>query len=155
MKIGAVAVSVSIFAGLCGGHALAADKVHATGTIAVSKYEPAPYDTTAETKLVAINVEETFAGDLSGAGTARFLQASRPDGSASFVGMERFVGTVGGKKGSFILEDRGTLTGDQVDGSWSIVPGSGTGELAGISGDGGFKAKLGQHASITLDYELK
>jgi len=154
MTIKTATAPLLVLASLCGGPALAAEKVHASGTIAVSKYEPANYDTTAETKLVLINVEESFAGDLQGAGTARFLQASRPDGSASFVGMERFVGTVGGKKGSFILEDVGTLTGDQVNGSWSIVPGSGTGELAGISGDGGFKAKLGQHASITLDYTM-
>ena len=154
MTVKMVTASLLVLAAACGGPALAAEKVHASGTIAVSKYEPANYDTTAETKLVLINVEESFAGDLQGAGTARFLQASRPDGSASFVGMERFVGTVGGKQGSFILQDVGTLTGDQVNGSWSMVPGSGTGELARIAGDGGFKAKLGQHASITLDYTM-
>jgi hypothetical protein len=39
-----------------------------------------------------------------------------------------------------------------VKGDWFVVPGSGTGELAGLRGEGGFEAALGEHASITLDY---
>jgi hypothetical protein len=39
-----------------------------------------------------------------------------------------------------------------VKGDWFVVPGSGTGELAGLRGEGGFQAELGQHADVTLDY---
>jgi hypothetical protein len=150
----AVPLSLLLFAAFSGGMSAAAEKIHATATIAVSKYEPTAYDATGDTKLTMINVEESFSGDIVATGTARFLQAARPDGSASFVGMERVVGTVGGKKGSFILQDVGTVAGNQVNGAWSIVPGSGTGELASIAGDGGFLAKLGEHAMVTLDYTI-
>jgi hypothetical protein len=49
-------------------------------------------------------------------------------------------------------QDQGTLTGNRVTGRWSVVSGSGTGELAGLRGDGGFTAELGHGADITLDY---
>jgi len=45
-----------------------------------------------------------------------------------------------------------TLVGTSVSGTWFVVPGSGTGELRGLRGEGGFKAELGQRADITPDY---
>jgi hypothetical protein len=44
------------------------------------------------------------------------------------------------------------LTGTTVSGDWFVVPASGTGELTGLRGEGGFTAELGQGADITLDY---
>lgn len=82
----------------------------------------------------------------------RFIQAARPDGSASFVGIERVRGSIHGKQGSFLLQDSGTLAGQEVKGSWFVVPGSGTDELRGLRGEGGFEAQLGQRASVWLDY---
>jgi hypothetical protein len=81
------------------------------------------------------------------------LQALRPDGSATFVGHERVNATMAGRSGTFVFQDVGTLSavGD-VDGSWSVVPGSGTGQLIGLRGDGSFTANVGQSAAITVDY---
>jgi hypothetical protein len=128
-------------------------KTHATGRIEVKTYEPQPYEEIDDgPNLVEIHVTETFSGDIEGEGAVRFLQAVREDGSASFVGVERVTGSIAGKKGSFLLQDAGTLEGSTVKGDWFVIPGSGTGELSGLRGDGGFEAELGQHASITLDY---
>jgi hypothetical protein len=132
---------------------MSTDKTRATGTIEVKTYEPQPYEQVDEgPNLVEIHVTETFSGDIEGEGVVRFLQAIRKDGSATFVGIERVTGSVGGRRGSFLLQDAGTLEGSTVKGDWFVVPGSGTGELAGLRGEGGFEAELGQHASITLDY---
>jgi hypothetical protein len=126
---------------------------HATGRIEVKTYEPQPYDELdGGPNLVEIHVTETFSGDIEGEGVVRFLQAVRDDGSASFVGIERVTGSIAGRQGSFLLQDAGTLEGNTVKGDWFVVPGSGTGELAGLRGEGGFEAELGQHADITLDY---
>ena len=95
---------------------------------------------------------ETFSGDIEGEGVARFLQAMRKDESASFVGIERVTGSIEGRRGSFLLQDTGTVDANAVRGEWFVIPGSGTGELSGLRGDGGFSAELGQQASITLDY---
>jgi hypothetical protein len=130
-----------------------ASKTHASGRIDVKTYEPQPYDKLDDgPDLVEIHVTETFSGDISGEGVVRFLQAIRADGSASFVGIERVTGNIAERRGSFLLQDAGTLEGNLVRGDWFVVPGSGTGELVGLRGDGGFEAELGQHASITLDY---
>jgi uncharacterized protein DUF3224 len=128
-------------------------KVHGTGLIQVKTYVPAPYDERDDgPKLVRISVTEAFSGDVEGDGSVEFLQAVRSDGSASFVGIERVVGRIGSRSGSFLLQDAGTLTGKTVSGTWFVVPGSGTGQLTGLRGEGGFTAELGQHAQITLGY---
>ncbi len=106
--------------------------------------------------LVRISVEETFSGDITGDGAAEMLQVLRPDGSASFVAVERITGAVAGRSGTFVLQDRGTLDTDgNVEGEWFVVTGSGTGELAGLTGSGGFSAKLGEHAQAHLDYSFE
>jgi hypothetical protein len=81
-----------------------------------------------------------------------FVQAAAADGTSSFVGIERVRGAIHGKKGTCLLQDRGTVVGKEVRGEWFVVPGSGTGELQGLRGEGGFTAELGQHATIWLDY---
>jgi hypothetical protein len=125
----------------------------ATGRIQVKTYEPTAYEEPSEgPQLIEIHVSETFVGDIEGEGVARFLQAVRPDGSASFAGIERVTGSIDARRGTFLLQDAGTLKGSTVTGEWFVVPGSGTGELAGLRGEGGFTAELGPHASITLDY---
>ena len=127
---------------------------HATGTIEVTGWEPLPYDELdGAATLVGIEVTELFHGDIEGAGRARMLQAVRQDGSAAFVGHERVTATLAGRTGTFIFQDVGTLsTTGNVDGSWFVVPGSGTGELAGLRGEGGFAAAVGESATIALDY---
>jgi hypothetical protein len=81
-----------------------------------------------------------------------FLQSARADGSASFVGIERITGAVGGRAGTFLLQDAGTVQNSIVRGDWFVVPGSGTGQLAGLRGTGGFRANLGEGAEVHLDF---
>ena len=129
------------------------ERAHASGQINVRKYEPSTYDQSAGgPALVRIHVEEDFSGDIEGSGVAEFLQTAHSESEASFVGVERVTGRVGGHAGTFVLQDEGTLNRGTVSGSWFVVPGSGTGELQGLRGDGGFTATLGQSADITLDY---
>jgi Protein of unknown function (DUF3224) len=129
------------------------DRTHATGAISVKVWDPQPYDRPSDgPALVKIHVEEEISGDIEGSGVVEFLQAERADGSASFVGIERVTGSIRGRAGTFLLQDQGTLEGGTVSGTWFVVPESGTGELAGVRGEGGFTAQLGQGADITLDY---
>jgi Protein of unknown function (DUF3224) len=130
-----------------------ADRSHAIGKIAVHAYDPVPYDQPADgPTLVRIRVAETFSGDIEGEGVAEFLQVSVAEDSASFVGLARVTGRIGDRVGTFVLQDAGSLAGTTVSGTWFVVPGSGTGQLAGLRGEGGFVAQLGESAEITLDY---
>ena len=128
-------------------------RTRASAVITVHKYEPVAYDQPAEGQvLTRIHVEESFSGDITGDGVVEFLQAAQADGAASFVGIERVTGTVGSREGTFLLQDAGTVAGDIVSGDWFVIPGSGTGKLAGLRGEGGFRANLGESAQVHLDY---
>ena len=59
------------------------------------------------------------------------------DGSAYFTGIERFVGNIAGRTGSFILRNTGVLKDNYVTSEWLVIPGSGAGELKGLNGTGG------------------
>ena len=133
--------------------ATGSDRIRAIGKIEVKTYEPTAYDQPADgPALVRIHVVENFSGDIEGEGVAEFLQAARGEEDASFVGIERVSGRLRNKPGTFVLQDQGTLKGTSVSGAWFVVPGSGTGELQGLRGEGGFEAEVGQAADITLDY---
>ncbi len=131
----------------------ASQRIHAEAKIAVQTYDPQPYDESADAAaLVRIHVVEQFSGDIEGGGVANFLQVGLAEDSASFVGLERVTGRVGERSGTFVLHDEGMLEGTTVSGRWFVVPGSGTAELEGLRGEGGFTAQLGEGADVTLDY---
>ena len=132
---------------------MSVERNRATGTINVKIWEPVPYDQPGDgPTLVRIHVEEDFSGDIEGSGVVEFLQAQMADDDACFVGIERVKGRIASRAGTFLLQDQGTLKGTTVSGEWFVVPGSGTGELSGLRGEGSFTAQLGQGADITLDY---
>jgi hypothetical protein len=121
--------------------------------INVKTYEPVPYEEPADgPTLSRIHVSEEFSGAIVGEGVAQFLQTTRGQDEASFVGLERVTDSMAGRSGTFVLQDEGTLRRGVVSGSWFVVPGSGTGELHGLRGEGGFEAQLGQGAATTLEY---
>ncbi|MGH3305602.1 MAG: DUF3224 domain-containing protein [Streptosporangiaceae bacterium] len=125
----------------------------ADAVITVHTYEPVAYVEPADgPALTRIRVGESVSGDITGDGRVEFLQAASADGSASFVGIERVTGTVAGRYGTFLLQDAGTVDGNIVKGDRFVIQGSGTGELAGIRGEGGFRANLGEGAQVHLDY---
>jgi hypothetical protein len=130
-----------------------AGRTRANAVITVHKYEPSAYDEPAGGPvLTRIHVEESFSGDIDGEGVVEFLQAAGADGSASFVGIERVTSELGGRRGTFLLQDAGTVQGSIVSGDWFVIPGSGTGQLTGLRGEGGFRANLGEGAQVHLDY---
>ena len=80
--------------------------------------------------------------------------AYRADGTADYVGLQHLVGTLGGRSGSFVLSSPGTFDGQAATGTWTVLEGSGTEELAGLTGTGTFTAPSGGEPTVTLDYDL-
>jgi len=78
----------------------------------------------------------------------------RSDGSATFVGVERVTGRVAGKSGSFVLQRLGAFEAGQAKESYSVIPGSGTGELRAIRGEGTSSVGHGMEHPFTMSYEL-
>lgn len=128
-------------------------KQRATGRTEVESYLPTTFDELADAPtLVDVQVTETFSGDIEGEGVVRVIQAVRAGGVTTFVGIERVRGAIAGRRGTFLLQVSGRVLGKQMRAEWFVLDGSGTAELAGLRGEGGFTAELGQHGSIWLDY---
>jgi len=133
---------------------------HATGTHDMKTWDEKTWDgkpanEVSGAKLTRASVTNSFHGDIEGEGTLEYLMPYRDDGSASYVGLERVVGRIGDRRGSFVLQHSGTYESGTATTAWSVVPGSGTGDLRGLCGEGGFVARHGdQQVPFTLDYDL-
>jgi hypothetical protein len=128
----------------------------ATATFQVKGWDENPYDEMdGVAKLTRARVTKSFSGDIEGEGTVEYLMMHREDGTASFVGLERIVGRIGDRSGSFVLRHTGTFEGGTAKATWSVVPGSGTSELRGLRGEGGFASAHAEEYSMTLDYDFE
>ena len=125
---------------------------HAVSKVAVQRSEARPYDETMSPALVEIHLHETFTGDLDGESPVRALQVRRDDRSASMASVQRFCGKLGGRQGTFVLQGAETIANGKIKATWFVVPGSGTGDLAGLRGEGGFEGDFGKGSQATLDY---
>jgi hypothetical protein len=124
----------------------------AKAKITVQNSEAEPYDQTATPALVEVRLTETFTGDLEGESPVRALQVLRDDKSACLVSMQRFRGRLGGRQGTFVLQGSEIVENGKISARWLVVPGSGTAELAGLRGEGGFEGTFGKGSDGTLDY---
>lgn len=107
----------------------------ATGTFEV-KLAPQPAsDPAADPALGRMSIHKTFSGDLVGTSVGEMLMAGTAiKGSAGYVAIERVSGTLAGRSGSFVLQHSGTMNRGAPQLSVAVVPDSGTGQLAGLSG---------------------
>ena len=108
-----------------------------------------------ETPLGRTSLDKVFSGEMAGTSHGEMLTAVTPTaGSAGYVAIERFTGTVHGRQGSFVLQHSGTMSqrsGQQL--AIMIVPDSGTDALRGIEGQFLLRIEQGQH-HYTLQYTL-
>jgi hypothetical protein len=125
----------------------------ATGTFTIVTWDATPYDEQDGISLSRTRVTKTFTGDIQGTSTAELLMAQAPEGSAAYVGMERIVGTVNGRAGSFVLHHSATADRGAQSASWTVVPDSGTGELRGIRGQARIDNTSDGGHTFTFDYD--
>ena len=105
-------------------------------------------------KLTRASITKTYKGDLEGEGALEYLMAYSPDGSASFVGMERFVGGIGEKRGSFVFQHTGIFKDGIAKSTWSVVPNSGTDDLKSLRGEVDSALGHGKSYPVELHYEF-
>lgn len=106
----------------------------AQGTFEV-KTIPQPQDDSAAGPFGRLFLDKQFAGDLEAAGKGQMLGAfTATQGSGAYVALEQVTGTLNGKRGSFMLQHRGTMKGSDYRMDVTVVPDSGTDDLTGIEG---------------------
>ena len=130
-------------------------KQTANARFAIKSWDEKPYSEGPDLpKLTRASVSKTYSGDISGEGQVEYIMMYRSDGSATFLGLERIVGRLAGKTGSFVLQRTGVFEGGQAKETYSVIPGSQTGELQGLVGDGRSAVGHGMEHPFTLSYEL-
>jgi Protein of unknown function (DUF3224) len=130
-------------------------KKSASARFAIKSWNEKPYSEGEDLpKLTRASVMKTFTGDIEGEGQVEYLMMYRSDGSATFVGLERVVGRIGGKTGTFVLQRVGVFENGQAKESYLVIPGSATGELKGLRGDGSSALGHGMEHPFALDYDL-
>jgi hypothetical protein len=101
-----------------------------------------------------MSIDKQFHGDLEATSQGEMLMAgTEVKGSAGYVAMERVTGTLHGRSGAFTLQHSGTMTRGVAQLSVTVVPDSGSGQLAGLAGKMAIKVADGKH-SYTFEYTL-
>jgi hydrogenase maturation factor len=125
----------------------------ATGPFDV-KMNPQSDDKAAGTALGRLSLDKQFHGDLEAVSKGEMLTAmTEVKGSAAYVAIERVTGRLHRREGSFVLVHRGIMAKGGQEVALMIVPDSGTGDLAGLSGTMAINIVGGKH-SYDLDYTL-
>lgn len=125
----------------------------ASGTFNVTITPVTPADGAATDLPGRMTLAKTFHGGLTGTGEGEMLGAMGPDQSGAYVAMERVRGALDGREGTFLLVHRGVMDRGAQDLSITIVPGSGTGALEGLTGVFHLTIAGGEHRYV-LDYTL-
>src|SRR5690349_7656689 len=119
----------------------------------ITRWDASVYDAPAEgPPLSRVIAEKSYRGALEGTGKAEVLIA-RNDAGAGYLALERVEGSLAGRRGTFVIQHGGLSGGGSERTFGDVVPGSGTGELRGLSGQVVF-AHYAEGARLTLTYAL-
>lgn len=118
------------------------------GTYTPDKWDEKAIDVIGEhQQLTRVSAEFVFEGDIEGLAKVEYLMfysyfdaADMHASKAQYVGQIRIIGKLKGKSGSFVVNDSGSFVDGVASSELSIIPGSGTDELSGISGVGEYAA---------------
>ena len=124
-------------------------------TSAPTDVVPTPAVTTAM-QVGVMTMEKRYEGEVSGRSATLFTSAYDPAaGAGTYVALEAFEGSVDGRQGTFNFVHSATMVGsDRAHEFFLVVPSSGTGALAGITGSGGLRIDDDGTHRVWFDYDL-
>lgn len=117
------------------------------------RYDEDAYAEADGVELSRVHISRSFSGDLEGESSAE-LMIAKSEGGGGYIGHDRIAGTLAGRSGTFVFQHTGLMGPDGVTNTGTVVPGTGTGELEGISGDGTMLADEDGNHTLALTYEL-
>ncbi len=102
-----------------------------------------------------MSADKQLNGALEGTSHGEMLTATTAvEGSAAYVALERVEATLAGRKGTFVLQHSAFMTRGAPHLTITVVPDSGTGELAGITGTMAIRIEEGGKHFYDFDYSL-
>lgn len=135
----------------------AVTRSHATGTYGIKSWDEKTWDGKDHkdqpgAKLTHAKIVFTLHGDVEGEASVQLVMAYRNDSYATFVGLQQLVGRVGNRTGSCVFKVDGVFENGAAMSTWSVIPGSGTGDLHGIRGEASTVAHHGDTQPFAFDY---
>ena len=128
----------------------------AVGTFEVTMNPEPPYDADATASIGRVSIKKQFNGDLEATSSVEMIGARSLEqkGSAGYVAIERVVGTLHGRSGSFVLQHSGTMTRGKGELTVAVIPDTGSAELKGIAGKMTIDIIDGKHL-YSFEYTLE
>ena len=121
---------------------------NAQGVFEFTRWEEASFsEPDGGSKLTQARVSNDFRGDITGSSDLVYVMTYLTEDSGTFVGYEQVVGRLSDRDGTFVLRHDGTFKRGSVRSALNVVAGSGSGALAGLSGEGEYVASHGQKQS--------
>jgi hypothetical protein len=101
-----------------------------------------------------VRFDKRFHGPLDAISVVQMLGfMTAVEGSGAYVAIERIIGTLDGRSGSFVVQHNGTMARGEPSLTVSVIPDSGTDGLAALNGSLRIDIVEGRHY-YTFDYEL-
>ncbi len=126
-----------------------------TGAFEVKMTPRAPEEGIGDPRIGRMALDKHYHGDLEASGRGQMLAVmDQAKGSGGYVALEIVEGTLAGRKGTFALQHDGTMDGGEPALKIAVVPGSGTGDLAGLAGRVAIRIEAGGKHFYDFDYTL-
>lgn len=127
----------------------------AQGTFDVQSWDESVLHEVDGSKVSLAKVIQGFHGDIEGQSSTDILMAYPSDDYASCISHVQVTGTLAGRRGSFTLQATGEYRDGKAGATWFVVPGSGTGELVGLRGEGGYPPQGSMEMTYRLEYSFE
>src|SRR6188768_442216 len=127
---------------------------HATGPFEVTMQPQPGSEPTPGTALGRLLLDKRYHGNLEATAQGQMLSAmTETAGSAGYVAIEKVTGSLQGREGSFVLQHTGLMDRGKQQLTIIVVPDSGSGALAGLTGQMSIRIEDGRHF-YDFDYSL-
>ena len=127
----------------------------ATANLEIKHWEEAPFhEIEGGPNLVRASVTQAYRGDIEGEGRLEYLMIYQSDGVVPSMALERVVGRIGERSGSFVIRHTGSYAKNVARSTFEVVPGTATGDLRGLRGTGSLHWPHEQPGTVTLDYDF-
>ena len=134
---------------------------HGKGTFEIKSWDEntwdgKPHKDVKGAKQTYAIVKQLFHGVIDGESEAHSVMTYREDGSANYVGLQTVVAKIGDRSGTFVMQSVGAYDPNTgiAETALTIIPGSGTGQLKGLTGKGSYTATHADQQPYTLDYDF-
>ena len=127
---------------------------HVKTSMDVTSWDEKTISESGATKITRTTMGQSCSGDVEGTSSSELVMYYQEGGTATIVGFLTIDGSIGDRNGTIVLRSIGGFDGSQAIADLTVVQGSGTGGLSGITGTGSSVAPSGPTAFVELDLEL-